>query len=170
MGRVEFDPAAVLQDFRTSYQRDIVKMDDIKALCKDPADVARLEKRGTGLVSGKGGQNAEGACQPMDGYTRVIVIVLFYIPPRQEAEGVRAVDHIDPMTSRCQFVRQPMDENTVTTEIERRIEGCYHAETERTIHRILITLRRDPLGIARMRRYQGKSRLERREKRNSVRK
>ena len=55
MGRVEFDPAAVLQDLRTSYQRDIVEMDDVKALRKDPADLARLEKRETGLVSGKGG-------------------------------------------------------------------------------------------------------------------
>jgi hypothetical protein len=130
---VELDALPIFQDLWPTDQRDVVIVNDVKALFQNLPDAGRLEERETRLLGGQRREKAKPAFEPVHGHVGVIVIGSRRLLACQQAVRINTVDHIHPMPAPRQLVGQPVHEDAIPTEVIGWIEGRDHAKAERVI-------------------------------------
>ena len=85
-------------------------------------------------MCGEGRHKTEAAPQSVYGNVLMIVGRLFRRPVPFQLIGIYAVYDINKMTTPGELVRQPLDKDSVSPEVVRRVEGGDHAEAQRSLH------------------------------------
>ena len=67
MGRIELDALAIGENARPAHERDVVKMDHVKAAPKNLANTRPVDKRPAQLLRGEAGQGGRTAAQAVHG-------------------------------------------------------------------------------------------------------
>jgi hypothetical protein len=145
--RIEFRGPSVPEDIRSTDERDVVIVNNVKWLLKNLFQTRGLEERSSCLMGGKRRNPSDRTLQCMNPHVGMIFTNSRRLPIGHEVKGVLAVNHLDMMAASCQFVRELLNKDGVAAEMVGRIKRGDHAKAHKE-QTILALVSRAPLHAA----------------------
>jgi hypothetical protein len=131
VNRVQFDRVPVGQRLRAANERDVVVVDDVEPLPQDFLDARSIDEGHAGLLGHERSQECRRPGESVDSHIRMIAAILNGIAMRLQPASVNRMNHGDLVSAPGKFIRQAMHVDAGASEIVRRVERRYHAETQR---------------------------------------
>jgi hypothetical protein len=131
MGHIQFESVSQVEQARPSNQRDVVIVDNVELpLRQDVANLSPMNNRSAELVCQKQGKRSESTVQ-LHSLDAIGTVTLGRgIAAIQSAESVDVVQDRNAVATPNERLREPLDADTITTKIERRVERRDHAEVK----------------------------------------